>query len=224
MISKVTIVNMALMRCGNYTQIEKLDLGNPSTPEELLAARFYDDTRRECLTMGPWNFAEGEVELTRIAGWPDESRWPFAFAYPTDCVMAREIVPAEQLRAAGYEVSRSDYRAGYLNYVDELKKFVIGSYSQSPGQHTKIIKARVEQPTLIYTVDLDLPTQYSPAFVSMFAWKLAMSMGGALGLDQKQLRTILDGFSIDQSAALAQNANEGDNDEPERTDWLEGRA
>ena len=223
MIGKVTIANMALMRCGNYTQLEKLDAGNPSTPEELLATRFYDDTRRECLTMGPWNFAEKEVVLTPIANWPTTGKWPFAFAYPADCIMAREIALDLNTPAAGYEVNRSNFAGEYQEYVDDLKKFVVGNMSKPPGQNTKIIKANAQFPTLTYTVDLDLPDHYSPAFASMFSWRLAMSFAGALGLSAQQAEGIMRGFLLDKDAALAINANEGDDDQVQPVDWLTAR-
>lgn len=211
---------MALLRCGNYTQLEKVDFGNPSTPEEMLASRFYEETRRECLGMGPWNFAETEVKLVPLADWPGEGAWPYAFAYPSDCITAREIVTQGHPGGAGYEIH--DSRRRRLP-ADTFTKFVVGNFLQQDHQNVKIIKTKIDNPTLVYTYDCDTPGHYTPSFASMFAWKLAMSFGLALGLNEKQINTLTQGFSVDQSAALAINGNEGDNDEEHLVDWIEGR-
>lgn len=207
MSSKTTIVNQALLRCGHYNQIEQLDWGNPETPEEMLATRFYDDVRRECLTMGPWNFAEYTTAPTAIADWSDDATWPYAYAYPSDAVMIRRL--------------RSYYSQDDLQYAIGLHK---SGPSDSP---TKIIKTKFEVSSLIYTVDLDLPDRYTPSFVSMFAWKLASNFGMALGLSEKQLGTIMQAFNNDLSAALALNATEGKDDWEDTPDaeaeWIQAR-
>lgn len=481
MLSKVDIVNQALLRCGHYNQIERLGWDNPATPEEMLAARFYDDTRRECLTMGPWNFAETEVQLTGISEWPLGSKWPHAFAYPADCLMARELTPGGMLKVdqpcegiyiegelpvhpgdpdspdfgdddprnpippptvcpftiqgpttvelggitaryeqqpqsstnfiewdwrvtgaaheitwkrnhiivikplavgnititlvattdagcktssvinlnvtappkpgdpipatcpcsitgpnkvlgifesrrhtrgryyavtpglivaswkwshSGAAVDRTGQRDGELiltylatgivtvnldivttsgcksrhsmttqvldealalslspssrlpvggrvapnqatphtteipGYVrqdyhdrryetlhpENRKKFIVGNFLRANRQNVKVIKARVPAAFLTYTRDIDIPNRYTPSFASMFSWKLAMAFGLALGLQEKQMNTIMQGFMGDQSAALATNANERDDDyEEDEVDWLEGR-
>ena len=98
----IDIVNAALGLCGSRSTLANFS-GN--TPEAAQANTWYDVDRRWLLREAKWNFAREQGALTLVGTAPGVNQqpatnlpwafmpWAFQYAYPSDAVMFRAILP-----------------------------------------------------------------------------------------------------------------------------------
>ena len=63
--------------------MEPLSSFTDSTDEALVMNTTYEDVVEDCLAQNNWNFATGQIQLSRLADSPVD-RWDAAYAMPTD--------------------------------------------------------------------------------------------------------------------------------------------
>jgi len=85
--TKIDICNMALDHL-HVAPITSID--SPTTKEERIVARWYDNTRRAVLRMHSWNFSIKTVELTPLVSPPDLD-WSHQYNLPSDYIRVIRI-------------------------------------------------------------------------------------------------------------------------------------
>lgn len=221
MTSEVDIGNLALDGIGSRSTISSF---NENSAEARAISRHYAVCRDEILSAAHWNFARKQVALTLLrdatATPPDTvpQPWLYEYAYPSDCVQARYILP--QLQAG--EVSGANAPA-IPEWVGAPVRFLISSDNDNSGNQIVVILTNQVQAGLVYTSRVTNPQLFDASFVQALAALIASRIAIALTGDKQLAR---DKFSIaDQltKSARANNGNEGLTTVDSLPDWIRVR-
>lgn len=188
MTSVVQICNMALMRIGCGINIASLTEGST---EANACALFYEHCRDFALRDYPWPFASRRVALGLLTG-DAATNWAFKYAYPSDCLQAREIVGA------------------YNPRNDEKIPFEVANEGTS-----RVIYTNQEDAELLYTVRVEDTNLFDPIFVSALASLLASELVMPLSMNPTLAVNARNSYIQVSSAAAARAFNEGFTPEPE---------
>jgi len=118
MTSETDVCNRMLQRLGTRTTVSDAELANNSSNEAIQFNLMYTELRDSLLRLAPWDCAMKVGNLTYITsqpGTPENTSgmptlwapgmpappWTYEYQYPTDCLMARWIIPATQTGFAG---------------------------------------------------------------------------------------------------------------------------
>jgi len=142
----IDICNQALSHV-RAASIQSID---DTSVEGLECKRHFEIVRDAVLAKFMWNFA---TKTETLADTGDEySGWSYAYAYPTDCVKARRIYNS----------------AGSPRLPFEIRS--------NADKDARIILTDVEDAILVYTAEITNVNMYSPEFVEMLAYALAVEL------------------------------------------------
>jgi hypothetical protein len=178
----VSICNMALARIGVSSYISSL---NEASNEARNCALFYEPMRDFVLRDHPWNFAKKRVVLADAGEPPAE--WGFKYAYPSDCLKVRNIVPP------GMRNPRNDQRVQY-------------EVANENGQ--RVIYTDLEEAELVYTYRVEDPTLYDSMFISALAYLLASEIAMPLSVSPPVAEQARKAYNQVVSMASAQSMSE----------------
>lgn len=192
-ISAVSVCNMALTRLGGAT-ISALDEGSK---ESVICNQFFEQSRDAVLRDYKWNFATRRRVLAELGS--TVAPWAHAYAYPADCLAAREIVsPSSTTAAIPFEVA-GDGAGGRMILTDQ------------------------DRAVLVYTARVTLLDSCDPLFVEAFSWKLAAEIALPLTQDKNLMQVMLTMYQNAIAQARTADANEGEADNSAAATWIEAR-
>lgn len=196
MASKVSICNMALGYLNHAIRIAAIDEGSNEADQ---CALYYEPALRTALRAAPWAFAMRYETLADL-GTPVSPNWTVMFAYPSDAVAIRAILPVVR----GTPPNRWEV-------------------ALAPALGTKVVMCDVGDATAAYTAFVDDPTLYDAGFVSAFAWALAAEMAIVL-TGSLQLKSLAEQqFKQAVNAAFVSNGSEGIGPQAVEAEWVRGR-
>lgn len=148
MTTSTDICNLALSHVGG--------LRISSIEEQSETARtcrtIYPIARDQVLRDHAWGFAERRRKLSLLANLTIPG-FEYAYQYPQDCLLAREIFRADQaLPPILYRVMRHE---------DNL---------------TKMIATNEAEAILVYTCKIEDEDQFDSSFITAFAWRIAVDL------------------------------------------------
>ena len=143
--SKAQIFNIALNILGVSNPLEN---ANCNDNRAILLNNYYKMARDYVLKDFDWNFASVFKELSLMDGADNASGWKYCFAYPNDCVCARDI-----------------FQKGTF----QLQKFEISSVSSGE----KVILTDIYEPVLRYTKRVEKEVYFTSEFSMALAHYLA---------------------------------------------------
>ena len=128
--------------------MEPLSSFTDATDEALVMNTSYEDIVEDCLAQNSWNFATGQIVLSRLADTPVD-RWDSAYAMPTDpaVIQVQTITIGGQVQTYDiYEkyiyINASENDEVVLNYiyrVDTQYWISFGFVSYTKSRHCQII-------------------------------------------------------------------------------------
>ena len=143
--SKAQIFNIVLNILGVSNPLENAD---SSDNRAILLNNYYNIARDYVLKDFDWNFASTFRELALIENPDNSSNWEYCYAYPNDCICARDI-----------------FEKGSF----ELQKFEIASLLSGE----KAILTSVSNPVLRYTKRVENEVYFVGEFTMALAYYLA---------------------------------------------------
>ena len=186
MATKTSICNMALTHISAKNQIANAD--TDTSIEAKTCRVFYEDALKFVLSDLDWGFATGRKLLAELSE-TAPADWDYVYAYPNDCVKAREIYTGNR-------------RTGTEDIAFEI--------GLNADNTVKAIYSDQYQATLRYTANVTNPNLFPAGFVTMFAWYLASLI--AMPLTKK--KAIKDdaekGYKEAKAMAAAIDASEDD--------------
>lgn len=196
MASDVDICNLALSHIGASATISSL---TEQSEEAFHCNLLYADTRDALLRAYPWGFATRHLALSDVGSPP--GNWSYRYAYPNDCLYAREIL---QTTTDGdpikFEIALGD------------------AYS------TRVILTDEEDATLVYTYKVTNALVFDSLFVNALTWKIASEICMPLTRDQDRLKAAYQMYQGAIAEAQVLNANESHVDILREAEWITGRA
>lgn len=207
MASQTDICNMALSAIGARSSIASINEGSAEANACLL---HYQTTLEAVLRAAHWNFARKQLNLallidgtTGVAPFPP-SPWLYEYAYPSDCIRARFVMPWFQTAPnAPQQVMPEPY------YVGPPVRFAISSDLDINNQPVQVILTNQPQAQLVYTWRNTNTAFFDPDFVVAFSNALGVRICQPVSGDKdlSKLAMALAQATIDEAAAL--NGNEG---------------
>lgn len=180
MISKIDICNMALAQIGQ----EPISSTGQDDERARRCNLFYEPVKQEVLRTHNWAFAGSVVSLAPVAA-ETEGEWPYAYAYPQDCLFLRRVfAPGPGGRAGAFkEVYHQD-------------------------MHARLILSGVPQARAEYTRDVKDEALFDPAFVKAFSLALAADLAVTLSGDAALAQRVLQKYTLALDEARRSNMTE----------------
>lgn len=203
--SDTDIANLALGRLGVGQAIASLS--EQSTPARL-CARFYEQCRKEVLRAHPWGFSMSVVALAQVAGQTFPG-WTYVYQYPTRCLMARYVGDEAGLRYAQSALLSCNWR----QWNELQRKFMPFQVALKSDGASRVLLSDVPNAMSFYTYDVTNTGVFPDDFASVFAWRLAMEVGGPLRASADLVDRARNEFLFWGSHATAQDMNERRDDE-----------
>ena len=191
-LSAVVLCNLALTRLGG-SGIAALDEGSK---ESRLCALLLDPSRDATLRDHPWNFATLRRALADTG--TSVAPWAYGYAYPANCLFAREIVNPSGRAPIPFEVA-------------------------GDGMGGRVIHTDQPQAVLRYTARITDLSACDPLFIEALSWKLAAELAIPL-TNNRSLRDMAESqYRALLSLARANDANEGLTRPDTIASWLTSR-
>jgi hypothetical protein len=183
-----------------------------------------------------WNFARFQAPLTLLKaalGTPENPTgtttlipplpWRYSYAYPSDCLKARYILPVVPTTGVQVPFTTADNMVmpGYSDNVSV--KFVVATDTDTLGNRVRVILTNLSQATLVYTSRITDPNLWDPSFVQaatsyLGAWFVnALARNAALHKDQMTIAMQI------INKARASDGNEGPITQDHLPDWIKTR-
>lgn len=220
-LSDVAICNLALDACGARSTITSLQ---ENSKEAKACARQYSPALAAVLQAASWNFARAQVSLTLLKDGtltpPDSvpTPWVYEYAYPSDCIQARYIMPLIQ-SSPGSVVGA----LGLPSAIGSPVRFLVGTDLDSSNNRVKVILTNQPNAILVYSTlitDTSLfDEQFTRAFANYLGHLLCIPLSGDKAL-AKMAYQVADEACKKAEAA---NGNEGLTVIDNLPDWIRVR-
>lgn len=234
MTSSVDIVNRALAQISAKATIA--NLSEPST-EAIMANTLYASTRDAILRAAQWNFARKVAYLTLLKSAPGTVQntssatewdaatmpappWLYEYAYPSDCLAVRYIMPKPRLAGVTTPPMFSISGYGVVNTMATPKaRFEVASGTSGVDQ-INVINTNLDTALCCYTRRVEneglWDDLFAEAMVQSLATQLAMPITGKTDVHDMCSRKALAALAN----ARARDGNEGTESVNRTPDWL----
>lgn len=220
--SLVQIANMALDVIGTRSSIQSLSEGSN---ESNAISRHIDNAVDAVLRACHWNFARKQVPLTLLQdatqAQPVPTPWLYEYAYPSDCVLMRQLMPMIQVQPV-QPVTTPGSPAGVSAYGPPVR-FLMGTDLDFSGNPIEVLLTNQPQAIGVYTFRNLNTAMWDALFVQAFAAYLGARVCMTLTGDKTTMRMAL--AEAQQYAVDAQrmNGNEGLTVIDHMPDWVRVR-
>lgn len=192
MASDITICNLALAHLGTATISALTD----ASKEARACKLHYEEARDAVLREHPWNFATRRVYLALLSVAP--VGYDFAYAYPTDCLFAREIWQETELLApTPFEVVSGT--SGRMVVTDEADA------------------------VLEYTARVTDSAQFDPLFVQALSYRLAAEIAMPITRSVTVAQAMLNLYRNSVAMATTIDGREGKTDPEHPNSYIQAR-
>lgn len=196
--------NLALGRIGVGQAIAAL------TEQSVTAKtcnRFFEQCRQEVLRAHPWGFALRAEPLALVANQTFPG-WSYVYQYPDECLMVRAVADENGLRVIRDAFLSCDCdRDSTLQALKTPYQVALKDDGAS-----QIILSDLTDAWAFFTVDVSNTGAWPADFGSVFAWRLAMEIGGPLSGQRELVAAAEQRYLAWMSQAAAANMNEQKDD------------
>lgn len=194
MANDVEICNLALSRIGCESKIQNLQA---DISREATACRVhYEINRNAVLEAHPWGFAKRRETLSLLA--EQVEGWNYAYNYPNNCLLAREIFNAQAFTRTVFIGCDEQRRASEI-------PFEILSNANLNGT---IIGTDEADAILVFTAKITNPTLFSSLFADALASLMASDLSVALWGDTSKQNTFYQVYRARLGDAQRLDANQ----------------
>lgn len=218
--SDVSISNMALDAIGSRTLISSLQ---ENSVEAKACARNYLPALTHVQQAAPWNFCRFQAPLTLLVDGTTSppgnvpTPWQYEYAYPSDCLQARYIMPLiNGTTQTGTGVTQPVS-------VGSAVRFLVGVDNDQSGLKRKVILTNQPNAILVYTVLITDTSIFDDQFVTAFANYLAHRISLPLSGDKATAKMCYELATRTCMEAEASNGNEGLTVIDSTPDWIRTR-
>ncbi len=199
MASKLDVYNLAIYKLAQ-------SVGIPTLADRSKAAdvfnRLYDPMRQLVLTERVWPWSLRAAALAPAAEAP-QPPWAYRYQYPNDCLTAMAVLPVDQIGTAPLSSFADE---GYMRNIAAFSH----RWEMSYGEDGTTINCSGPNAWLVYAVDVQDESRFSPHFVNCLATRMAAEAGppiiGEAGLNNKS--QLLQEYTLAMSYGGAHASNQ----------------
>lgn len=236
MTSEVDVANMALDAIGARYSITSLYPPQPA-PNAVPASRHYQPKIDALHRAAHWNFARKQATLSLLKaaqGTPENPSgtslplppvpWQYEYAYPSDCLLARNLVANPQNASASNQpiLAGGTYLTPQWPYVPGYK-FIVGVDTDAGGNQIKVILTDLEFAELVYTARIRNPDLWDPQFLTAATETLGAFLIPPISGDGELLKLKIQTASGIITQARVADGNEGQTSIDYVPDWMTKR-
>jgi hypothetical protein len=184
-VNQVGIYNMALGQCGVSRFINSV---TDQTSEARTCNIFWENVRDQVLARIDWLFARRSaiLELTTLTS----NAWKYVYAYPSDCLAAREVVSGQDF---------------FLKRYQHDVTFEIAENEVGGGL---VVLTNERDAVLVYTARVITYSLWSPSFVNCLSLLLGSKIAGPLSSNPKYTADLGRAYEVALHDAAASSLNE----------------
>jgi hypothetical protein len=195
-VSDTSICNRALAKVGTRSTIASL---TEQSNEAKQCNLIYTATRDEVEGMAFWNFTTKTIQLALLKSAPGTPTnptgatiwtpayppppWLYEYAYPTDCIQFRKIVPQISTGVIGVPIF-SNVVTMYPYVQGPAVRWEAQMDMDSDGNQINVLVTNQYQAIGVYTAEIVNPALFSAQFVEAFVCALAAKLTIALTGDR----------------------------------------
>lgn len=218
--SAVEIANLALDAVGTQSTIQSL---TENSPEANAINRHYKPARDEFLRVAPWDFARKQINLSLLkdgtqTGILVPQPWLYEYAYPSDCIQARYILPQFNTPSG---VSAGVVSLPYAS--SPPTRFMISTDLDTNSTTIKVLLTNQTSAILVYTQRIEDESLFDSTFVYGFAHLLASRIAFTLTGDRELTKTLFQVANDTSLEARARNGVEGLTIQDVTPSWIRAR-
>lgn len=234
--SAVSVCNLALLSVGGRTQISSI---NPSdgSPAADACATLFQFVFEQYARTAKWGCLKKQITLTMVGaaqGTPENLTgkslpipavpWSYAYLYPPDCLMMRQIVPPANSTAPTTEPQTT--------IANSVTPWIPGQYSipyeigystDSNGNPIQVILTNQQNAIGNYTVNQPDPASWDALFTSGYVAALAVYLAPALTLNMALMAQCKQQAEAVISIARTADGNENPVSQDHVPDWILAR-
>ena len=221
MSSQVQLCNLALDAAHARSSISSI---GESSAEGQACARHYEPALEAVLRSAHWNFARKQLTLSLLKDatkTPPDSvpqPWSYEYAYPSDCLRARRVLP----QMSGVGAAAFPGWQGPQQFMPAVS-FIIGQDDDSAGNPIPVVLTNEPQAQLVYTVRVTNPQLFDAEFEQAFVFYLGSRLCGPLTGDKELTLNLFQQAQALTTKAAADNGDEGLTVIDQVPDWIRVR-
>lgn len=231
--SNLNIINRALLSIGSQSQVSSL---NEGSSQANAAATLFNPTFEQLARSAPWNCLRKEATLTLLAaaqGTPENpdgttlplppTPWLYTYAYPSDCLQVRFIVPSLPAPNSGVPIfSVNTGAATWLPNGGQLP-YAVAYSTDTNNNPINVILTNQSQAIAVYTVNQPNPQIWDSLFQGAMVASLAAYFVPALSLHMPLMNIQIKLAESMIQQARVRDGNEGVTSMDHVPDWMRAR-
>lgn len=233
MTSPVDICNLSLMQIGEQGGISSINPSDGSTAGNACSI-LYTSQIQALHRAAHWNFARKQIALTQlkaqivnglVSAAPPPIPWLYEYAYPTDCIKARYIIPYSTPLDGQPSIPFTTGMSSLPIFQNSpAVPFVVGTDFDATNNTVRVILTNHPAATLVYTADYSqLPDLWDPHFSDAAQVYLGAWLVNALSRNRDLWKDMLATVREAVNAARISDGNEGLTTVDHLPDWMRTR-
>lgn len=237
MTSQVELANRALLSIGARAQISSLNPSDGSVEADAIST-LWSPTFEQLARAAQWNCLTNQVTLALLAaaqGTPENpsgtayplppTPWLYAYAYPSNCLDVRFIVPSLPSNTGGTVPATTINNAAgtWLPNGGQIP-YVVSYAPDANGSPLIVILTNQDQAQAVYTINQPNPQSWDSLFQGAFVASLAAFLVPALSLSLPLMQMSIKTAENAIAQARVSDGNEGVTSMDHLPDWMRARA
>lgn len=236
MSTQLDIANRSLLAVGARTQISSLNPSDGSV-EGNSVSTLWQSTFEQLARTAQWGCLRKQIALSLLqaaSGTPENQSgllptpptpWNYAYAYPSDCLTVRYVVPSLPSSEGGSTPATTiNNSAGSWIPGGGQIQYAIGIEYTSNNSPYKVIYTNQDQAQIVYTVNEANPAIWDSLFEQGMVASLAAFLVPALSLNFPLMQAQIKNAEACIAVARAADGNEGVTVMDHLPDWFRARA
>lgn len=237
MADQLSIANRSLLSIGARAQISSLNPSDGSSEGDAVSI-LWQPTFEELGRSAPWNCLTKQITLTLLMaakGTPENplgtvlpippSPWLYAYAYPSDCLLFRFIVPSLPVDATGTvpATTLANSAGSWLPSNGQIP-YAVSTSVDGNNNPLSIVLTNQSQAQAVYNVNNSNPAFWDSLFQAAMVASLGAFLVPALALSIPLMQLSIKTADNMIARARAQDGNEGVTVMDHLPDWMLARA
>lgn len=237
MTTQLEIANRSLLSVGARAQVSSITPSDGSEEADAISV-LWTPTFEQLARTAQWNCLRNQVTLSLIAaaqGTPENPNgttyplpptpWLYSYAYPSDCLDVRFIVPSFPANEGGSTppTTINNAAGSWIPSAGQIP-YAVSYAPDLNGSPTIVILTNQDQAQAVYTVNQSNPQSWDSLFQAAMVASLAAFLVPPLSLNMSLMQLAIKTAEAAIARARVADGNEGVTVMDHLPDWIQARA